>query len=182
MIYLLILSFFIHLASIFAIVVLYQKTEAFKPMDKEQTLKEMEDLLVSYTTEMKENNERIARRLSKLNLDQAKPLDYGNDSWNRTKEQKPGNQHPSDEHGKAVSVADKSALSSFKDRDQVESDKKDEYVDYSPPDIPDDDVKVNTSSTSRILSMHAQGESPQEIARKLQVGAGEVELLLKFHR
>ncbi|AOM83158.1 DUF6115 domain-containing protein [Salisediminibacterium beveridgei] len=182
MIYLLILSFFLHLVSIFAIVTLYQKTEAFKPMDKEQTLREMEDLLVSYTTEMKENNERIARRLSKLNLEQAKPTNFEKESRDPTEEQKQGNQHPSEKPEKDADFVNKSSAASLKELNREQTNEKDEYGGYKPPSIPDDDVKVNTSSTSRILSMHAQGESPQEIARKLQMGAGEVELLLKFHQ
>lgn len=181
MIYLLILSFFVHFISIFAIVVLYQKIEASRPVDKDQTLKEMEDLLISYTTEMKDNNERIVRRLSKLNLEQTTSMESKKETGYSNMQRKPADQHPSEGTGKGVYFAKEQDGNGTKQEKQSTVE-VDTYGNYTPPGIADESIQVNTSSTSRILSMHAQGYSQQEIAKKLQMGAGEVELLLKFHQ
>lgn len=187
MIYLLIISFFLHLISLFAIVVLYQKTEAMQPPDHNQTLREMEDLLISYTTEMKENNERMARRLSKLNTDQVAVRTAEGPNQNQTLERNQ-TKHPFDSVKKDVSFDEEmqndhqNEKESILNRENDQSPEADEYTDYVPPGVDDEEVRVDTSSTSRILSLHAQGYSVQEIAKQLRMGAGEVELLLKFHQ
>ena len=189
MIYLLIVSFFLHLISIFAIVVLYQKTEAVKPPDHNQTLREMEDLLISYTTEMKENNERMARRLSKLNTEQVSVTRTEPSLYDQRGSYEPNKKrHPSDSEKKDVSFDDEKRVADtvYDEKSDVSENvqpaQEEDYGDYVPPGVHDGEVKVDTSSTSRILSLHAQGYTVQEIAKQLQMGAGEVELLLKFHQ
>ncbi|ADH99280.1 DUF6115 domain-containing protein [Salisediminibacterium selenitireducens] len=189
MIYLLIVSFFLHLTSIFAIVVLYQKTEAVKPPDHSQTLREMEDLLISYTTEMKENNERMARRLSKLNTEQVAVTRVDRSLYDQGETFEPNQKrHPFDSEKKDVSFGDEKRAEAMEYEqkshgyEDVRPDQDEDYGDYVPPGVNDEEVQVDTSSTSRILSLYAQGYTIQEIAKQLQMGAGEVELLLKFHQ
>ena len=51
---------------------------------------------------------------------------------------------------------------------------------YTLPEV-DDDIQFETSQQAEILQMHDQGMSNAEIARKLNCGKTEVELIIKLH-
>src|SRR5699024_3576524 len=54
-----------------------------------------------------------------------------------------------------------------------------EFGNYSPPIPEDESPIIETSPVSQVLSLHKQGLSEQEIAKQLNMGAGEVELMIK---
>lgn len=173
MVYIVIVSLVLHLVSFFVMIILYQKIENQKPMDKEKTIREMEDLLVSYTSEMKENNERLVRRMTKISPESIhkRPVDQAEkQDANPAKTDYPRsiNNVPSSE-----SIEDSSELA-------YES----EYDQYMPPTPSGnkDQVSFDSSSTANVLSLSKQGYTESEIAKKLQMGAGEVGLLLKLYK
>lgn len=51
---------------------------------------------------------------------------------------------------------------------------------YTLPEV-EDDVRFETSLQAKILQMHDQGMSNEEIARKLNSGKTEVDLIVKLH-
>lgn len=146
-------------------ILLYQRIERAKPLDEEKVVKEIEDLLLSYTTEMKENNERLARRISKLAV---------NSSHEKVDNHKT-------EAKKTERVAPPTSLvNSFLDS----SSNEENYKEYEPP-LPDEnpeEMAVDSPTSSRVLSLYKQGYSATNIAKELRIGAGEVELLLKFYK
>ena len=155
MVYLLIFSLVLHLVSFFVMLILYQKIESAKPLDKEKTLKEMEDMLVAYTTEIKADNEKLARRLNNLSLEET------------------------------AEAGEKSRPEMHPDGVKNSSERPEEtYQDYSPPipEEPQEEVTIASSDTSKVLLMHQQGYHAEDIARYMRMGAGEVELLLKFYK
>ncbi|UTR10841.1 hypothetical protein MM300_00440 [Evansella sp. LMS18] len=162
MLYLLIISFLLHLVCFYFIILLYQRLKHQEPFDKEKTLNEMEEMLLAYTTEMKENNEKIARIVSrKLNSQSAgpKPEDRSTDAG-------------PDDYGREQEGPEGEILAFHA-----------EQKEYTPP-LPDEEkaVSVDTSPQSRVLSLHNEGYTINEIARKLNMGTGEVELLIKFYK
>ena len=160
MIYLLIISFILHLVSFFFIVLLYQRQLRQEPFNKEKTLNEMEDILVSYTTEMKENNERMVRIVSRQTKTPPAQFSKARETAEENTEPFPGIEE-------ALEMKTKAG----------------EFSQYVPP-LPDEKEAqdLSPSPASQILSLHQQGNSIKEIAQKLKLGTGEVELLLKFHK
>lgn len=172
MVYLVIISLVLHLVSFFIMVILYQRIESQKPLDKDKTIREMEDLLVSYTSEMKENNERLVRRMTKISPEtvQKRPVDQSEKQNTLTKvvcseSKNDGPSSQSNENSSDLPYDDN------------------EYDQYMPPTPSDkDQVSFDSSSTANVLSLSKQGYSENEIAKRLQMGAGEVGLLLKFYK
>ncbi|ADU30728.1 DUF6115 domain-containing protein [Evansella cellulosilytica] len=173
MFYLLIISFMLHFVSIYFMIILYQRQSKEQPINNEKVIKEMEDILISYTTEMKEDNERLYQEL--INKEKTK-------NTNNVKHIKEVTLKENVINNKKVetSTEDINKTGANDLLNQVLGDEN--YNDYSPPFPEEDQVEVDTSSTSKILSLHQQGLSINEIAKKLDMGVGEVELLLKFHK
>ncbi|MGJ9381437.1 DUF6115 domain-containing protein [Salipaludibacillus sp. CF4.18] len=165
MVYLVIISLALHFVSFYIMILLYQRMERTKPLDKEKTMKELEDLLLSYTTEMKDNNERLARRVSKLSANSSPKV----------------NEHRKIENiPEPITDPDQSLVNTFPDS----ADHEEDYKEYEPP-LPDEtseEIALDSSTTSRVLSLYKRGNSITDIAKELRIGAGEVELLLKFYK
>ncbi|MCR6096071.1 hypothetical protein HXA31_08305 [Salipaludibacillus agaradhaerens] len=178
MIYLVLISLFLHLISFFIIVVLFQRLDNQKPLDKEKTLKEMEDLLISYTTEMKDNNERLARRMAHLTPSVKAPPVVTPKAPFEQKEPESSQMFTEEVDELQSSINDKEDVNG-----QVEETSDTKYAEYEPPLPPSEkeDI-VEPSDTSKVLSLNKQGYTEQEIAKKLDMGAGEVALLLKFYK
>jgi len=173
MVYLVITSLVLHLVSFFVMIILYQRVENQKPLDKDKTIREMEDLLVSYTAEMKENNERLVRRMTKIS-----PATLGKNSDIQSENQN-------------VYQANSAYPKVKKDEQTVESEEvsldvaiDNNYDEYTPPTPSNnkDQISFASSNTAKVLSMSKQGYSENDIAKRLQMGAGEVSLLLKFYK
>ncbi|ARK30976.1 DUF6115 domain-containing protein [Halalkalibacter krulwichiae] len=122
-----------------------------------ETMKnEMEDLLITYITELKEENERLVMELKKRNH--------------------------SNENQKMVELKSEN-MKEFEV--SVSKSKKEDthYETYSPPSVEDEEQSFyEQSDTAKVLGLAAQGLSAKEIAEKLKLGKGEVELMLKFYR
>ncbi|MBU9714525.1 DUF6115 domain-containing protein [Evansella tamaricis] len=165
MIYLLVISFIFHFISIYLIVLLFQRQKKQDPKDHERELKELEDLLLSFTTEMKENNEKLIQSLSSM-------------------EKKPqgdlGGIKSKNENVQENSLLERDMGEKRNDKSSRLEDSK--YDDYEPPVPEIEDSQVNPSTTAQVLSLHRKGYNVQEIAKALNVGAGEVELLIKFYK
>lgn len=174
MAYLLAISFLLHLITLFIIVVLVQKTNVIKPSllsndrEQEKLKQEIEDLLVAYTIEMKEENEKLINKLvqkrkmqEQVQTETAKTYEKNRDQTYQAEKKieptgllksSPKRNHQTDEHS------------------------------YVPPFVEETEDIVEQSSTAQILSLAKQGYSAKAIAKRLNIGDGEVELLLKFHK
>ncbi|OIJ13137.1 hypothetical protein BKP37_11560 [Anaerobacillus alkalilacustris] len=166
MAYLLAVSFLLHLVSFYLIIVLIQKTNSKKDLTETNELesikREIEDLLISYTTEMKEENEkllsdierkRITKGVSELTI---KSNDYKDDLHVNS----------------SAPHIQKNVLQKVIEEDDA----------YTPPLVSVTEDSLEQSNTAKVLSFAKQGYTSKEIAKKLNMGDGEVELLLKFHK
>lgn len=127
--------------------------------DSEQLKQEIEDILLAYTAEMKEENERLLAQL-------------------RQKQAEAPKNESAVENQISLAKAVKETAPPEKEPPSASG-----YEDYQPPPVDDgEEVSFEQSDTARVLLLAKQGKSAEEIARKLNVGKGEVELLLKFYR
>lgn len=169
MAYLITISFILHFISFFTIIILIQKINTKHPvgqaMEQEKLKREIEDLLVAYTAEMKEENEKLVNKivLKRKTMEQEQKNTIKTYENQRTKIK-----------DRVVSVK------------PLPKEQKPRYVDveedFMPPMIDEGEDKLEQSSTAQVLSLSNQGLSAKEIAKRLSMGDGEVELLLKFHK
>ncbi|MBU5594986.1 hypothetical protein KQI76_07390 [Amphibacillus sp. MSJ-3] len=149
MIYLILISFLIHVITLVMIKQLKEKLNQPRE-DKEvlaQQQKQIEDLLAVYLLEIREENEKL--------------IDIINRSHQET------SSHLETEDRPIEAELDLTA---------------DKYQDYQPI-VPDDreDI-IEQSFVAQVLSLYEKGDTPEVIAKKLNRGKTEIELLIKFHQ
>lgn len=170
---LIIISLLLHGVTFLWILTLMQRVQQPDVSKHEigQMKNQMEDLLISYTAEMKEENERLLRQLEKR-----KQLDLS--------QQQAAVPKATIEKQETVTTD----YRPIKDQARVKQDERtqddDRYEEYNPPvaDPTAEDVYYEQSDTAKVLTLARQGLSIDQIAKKLNLGKGEVELMLKFHR
>ncbi|PRO65204.1 DUF6115 domain-containing protein [Alkalicoccus urumqiensis] len=144
-------SLLMHLFTIYAIVVLFRRDSAQNNGDLERSKKEIEDLLEAYTEEMKEENERLVKTLERRSAQ----------SENRTVDTNAAPEHTYSYNHKEPAAEEKPYLPPL----PVEEEPSGTY---------------ETSTKAKVYQLQDQGYSIEETAKKLKMGAGEVELLVKF--
>src|SRR5690554_3815624 len=171
--YVLIISFILHFISFYFLVILYQRQKNQQPFDKDKTLREMEDLLVAYTTEMKENNERLASIVTR----EQKNAPHISFSPKKNRQITDEESIPKNVVNKNLEKQNSVKQNYHKQNDgnTTETFSKEEFVDYSPPIPNDESPPIETSPVSQILSLYKRGIDIKEIAKELNMGAGEVE-------
>jgi DNA-binding transcriptional regulator WhiA len=160
--FLFVISFICHLISFFFIILLSLKLSKVKELEKKQTkmMKDMEEAIATYLLEFKEENEKFIGTLTK--------------TINRVELQ-----HKKEER-RAVLPTYLPNIEQIKDQ-----------VDISTTHIThervssDKDTEMNNELQSlmqQALQLHKQGKTIEEIARILEKGKTEIELLLKFRQ
>ncbi|MCF6137134.1 DUF6115 domain-containing protein [Pseudalkalibacillus berkeleyi] len=152
------ISFVIHIITLLSLIVLWKRYQANDHQEIQRAKKEMEDILVAYTTEMKEENDAFLLELRQVANQSPKPHDGQTDitlnKQNENEEQ----------------VNDKPAAAQTEDT-----------IDYAPP-INYEEETYGPSLISQVLSLQGRGLSLDEIAKSLNKGKGEIELMIKFHQ
>ncbi|MCL7746492.1 DUF6115 domain-containing protein [Halalkalibacter alkaliphilus] len=152
------ISLLLHAFTFLWILTLMRQQPHSSKENYEQIKNEIEDLLVSYTAEMKEENEQLVKQLKE----------------HKEKATLETNLKPSSH------VTPKK----HENHKQLIDDKTAKYKDYIPPIVKEDteaDV-YQQSETAKVISLSNQGLDTSQIAKKLGLGKGEVELMLKFYR
>ncbi|MFV8827176.1 DUF29 family protein [Alkalihalobacterium sp. APHAB7] len=161
-------SLVLHLLTFLWIVTLLQKinNQQTPAVDEEKLKREIEDLLIAYTSEMKEENEQLLEQLVKYKQESSRPSSIKRDE-NLVKEP---------EVIVSTGTQDEIKLPSAP-KEQTE------YEDYKPPALESEDSEMyEQSNIAKVLSLSKQGYSAEEIAKKLHLGKGEVELMIKFYQ
>ncbi|KAB8138764.1 hypothetical protein F9U64_03865 [Gracilibacillus oryzae] len=157
MVYLLLLfSFIIHIVTF--VIIRQMKTEKQRLLEIEQNVNEqidkMENTLALYLVEMREENENFTKELDLIQKKQ--------------RQREPG-------------TAEKRMNLHVEHKEQAES-SEDNYSKFVPLTETDQQDIVEQSETAKILHLYNNGESIEEIAKKLDKGKTEIELLLKFQQ
>ncbi|ASV65930.1 hypothetical protein MKX67_10255 [Cytobacillus sp. FSL W7-1323] len=163
-VFFLIISLILNILAITAILLLYLRQNRFVSLEKEQknNIEQMDQLLAIYITEMREENEAFLKQVQQRNI-----LSPVNDESNVQNEPNP------QELNKRyrTTTAKKKAASIY----QANQANKDTHIDRQKE-------KNEATTHSSIQDLYHQGHSVDEIAKRMNKGKKEVELLLKFSK
>ena len=174
------ISLLLHLFTFFWIINLIQKINLKSPNDTkeiERIKSEIEDVLLSYTAEMKEENEKLVLEMKKLKIDNNQMIKR----MEMNKEEEPI-EIPNKLNAQRVFRTSNAYKVNTQPTNQKP--KRESYEEYNPPVIEDEKENdiFEQSDTAKILALAEQGNNAEQIAKKLSLGKGEVELVLKFYR
>ncbi len=182
--FLLVISLVLHLFTILWVITFMQKIEnkTRSNVEDEKLKQEIEELLVAYTTEMKEENEKLVKILQ----EKLKSEKYGNKQSTLRNSEENGNMDRTTKKETAfLNQAAKSPVPAvYLGKKIVQPSIDNEYSDYTPPSIEENisEVLYDKSEKTKVLALAQRGHTSDEIAKKLNMGKGEVELLLKFYQ
>ncbi|WP_409292322.1 DUF6115 domain-containing protein [Peribacillus sp. SCS-37] len=198
-IFLLFFSFLLNIIAIFGIIILYSRQNSMLAGGKkqEEAVKELETILSSFVLELKEDNEQFLRDLEKAQTGKSSPVVKRK---GKTAPVKPSGPAKAEGHRQPPSIY--SGHESAEDGGYADS-----LIESGPRDVLE---LTNSSSVSKktsfkteledqlaqkdqlqagvlnplaqqVLKMKESGLRVDEIAKKLNKGKTEIELLIKFH-
>ncbi|WP_141433441.1 hypothetical protein [Bacillus sp. 03113] len=195
LIFLLLISFFLNIVAFFFIIILFLRQNRFIELEKKQERinSEMEDLFSSYLIEMKEENDEFLKKIQLFMKTNKKPKEASEKKEEfRIMEKSMNDQHLSFQKLQAIkSYTTKPAKleeemkipiyhqENHKDDLLLSSKKKAEPVSQESAPMQN---RKNTDQTlfNQVKMLEHEGLSTEEIAKKLNKGKTEIELLLKF--
>lgn len=167
------ISFILHLFAFLWILLLTIRIKRFKEIEAKQieVQKEIEDLFQAYIIEIKEENEKLLNMIEKSgqpNITRTNPTIPSTESYNNT-------------DASSINMYNKAqhVYQTQKPQKQTTATSKDRSIDYKPP-VPVGEDQFEQTLTTQVILLHEKGYEPNEIARKLNKGKTEIELLLKF--
>lgn len=148
-----------------------KQPEASK-QEMEKIKDELEDLLIAYTAEIKEGNERLLKQLEE------------NKQLNQVTERRTAPEIKNVEEPVKVKGNHYAPHNIHVKQNDFEEEPEERYDEYSPPVVNQatEDMYYEQSDTAKVLALAKQGLSVEQIAKKLNMGKGEVDLMLKFYR
>ncbi|WP_017753784.1 hypothetical protein [Calidifontibacillus oryziterrae] len=170
------ISFILHLLAFFWIILLSIRVNKSKEINAKQVevQKEIEDMFQAYLLEMKEENEKLLHIIEESGkTNKVKPLA-------QTATSEPINDMQTS-YKPSPLLQGKIAKQTYQSqkpqqRASLTNEKPNNYV----PPVPVGEEQFEQSFTSQVFRLNADGLSAGEIARKLNRGKTEIELLLKF--
>ncbi|SDH93394.1 DUF6115 domain-containing protein [Alteribacillus bidgolensis] len=171
---LLVISMAFHLLTFFVFILFYQQQQKLKEERRElyDMREDLEELLESCTADIKKENEELKHLFderSTSNLKQEQAVFPTNTNEHLTTVEK--------NEGQSQKYKDKEQ--SF--HEQASSPLDPSFENYSPLTEQKTEDTLEQSSQAQVLSLASQGYKQDEIAKKLNMGKGEVDLLLKFY-
>lgn len=182
--------FFLQLLSFYFLIILNTKLAKFKDLEKKQErlMREMDDTISVYLADMKDENDRLIQELhsvskSELNVNaiqQAeKKLSFRKSkSLFLKKNEKKEQESPNLETDSRKYIPKNIVASAYSRQQQSVS--KAAQSDSMANETEKEQPKVFTME-QQAIELAKQGKTPEEIAKQLQKGKTEIELLLKFH-
>lgn len=173
--FLLLVSFILNAAAIFAIILLYLRQNRLVEAEKKQErmIAEIEEVFSSYLLELKDENDKFLTSINHLNHDPRpeKPLAGSEVNPDGFVEELPLRATPRIGKGAALQAA----------RKAYQQNKSEDRAVPSLPSEPEAPV-MPLSFPDKVEQLISQGRSIEEIARELNKGKTEIELLLKFRQ
>ena len=176
------LSFVLHLILIFWLILLSFRLSQLKETERKykSLQQEMDELFASYLLEMKEENERFLNMIQKSDKNSNSNQHNSNSNQHFSQTVKKADDHDDINSKNNANIIYKKPR--IPNNEPVPKEKKENPKnEYSPP-IPATDDSYEQSLISKVLLLQKQGDSIDEIAKKLNKGKTEIELLLKFQQ
>ncbi|MBR7552916.1 DUF6115 domain-containing protein [Allobacillus sp. GCM10007491] len=159
----LLLSLILHGVTFIFLFLLYQKLQERKDREKiiEQKEKEIDGLFHDYLVEIKAENQKFTEQLNKLKIQQDEKMKQQQSKESAVEEGSTG----------------------FEEEPFFTEENFPEELDYEPL-IPEEDEEpvYEVTLESRVLHLYDQGYSADQIAKQLNVGVTEIELMIKIHK
>lgn len=182
--------FFLQLISFYFLIILNTKFAKFKDLEKKQErlMREMDDTISVYLAEMKDENDRLIKELQSVSQSEIAASSLLQTEQYMTPQEQPtlpvvhevkSDSSLSLEKDARIYVP-KNIVANAYSRQQHTSSK---MVKTAPPLKVEEQKEAEKLLTveQQALELAKQGKSPEEIAKQLQKGKTEIELLLKFH-
>jgi len=182
--------FFLQLISFYFLIILNTKLAKFKDLEKKQErlMREMDDTISVYLAEMKDENDRRIKELQSVSQSEIAASSLLQTEQYMTPQEQPtlpvvhevkSDSSLSLEKDARIYVP-KNIVANAYSRQQHTSSK---MVKTAPPLKVEEQKEAEKLLTveQQALELAKQGKSPEEIAKQLQKGKTEIELLLKFH-
>lgn len=158
------ISFIIHLVTIYIVLILYRKLQA----REEIVTSDIVELLEVYVEDLKNENEKLAQMINQTDTNQS-----------------PRPEEPKTFKPLVDTIYNEEELSEEKQIQLDTRNSEKEQVNntvIAPLGVKDQTIdQVETSLPAKILALADQGLSIDEIAKQLNCGKTEAELILKFH-
>ncbi|MCM3665602.1 hypothetical protein M3204_14390 [Mesobacillus subterraneus] len=185
--FLLLLSLILNAAAIFAIILLYLRQNRLMEAEKKQQriIKEIEEVFSAYLFELKEENDTFIEMMKKTNSASPYKQDGTADKDATSSTAKENTNELPSRIGKGVSyhAARKAYQQSSKPVSVKEEVEAEAEALQDKPRIPvSESEPVQLSFIDQVVKMKKQGLTIEEIARDLDKGKTEIELLLKFRQ
>lgn len=182
--------FFLQLFSFYFLIILNTKLAKFKDLEKKQErlMREMDDTISVYLAEMKDENDRLIKELQSVSQSEIAASSLQQTEQYMTPQEQPtlpvvhevkSDSSLSLEKDARIYVP-KNIVANAYSRQQHTSSK---MVKTASPLKVEEQKEAEKLLTveQQALELAKQGKSPEEIAKQLQKGKTEIELLLKFH-
>ncbi|MCL1695437.1 MULTISPECIES: hypothetical protein [unclassified Lysinibacillus] len=187
--------FILQLLSFYFLIILNTKLAKFKDLEKKQErlMREMDDTISVYLADMKDENDRLIQELQRVSKSEIQNAVKQGKQIVRQKEQEQPPALTKDEstedgsssldHEPRVYVP-KNIVANAYSRQQQTGAKTEAKVVHSAQQSTDAIQKENAKPLTleqQAVELAKQGKTAEEIAKQLQKGKTEIELLLKFH-
>ncbi|MGE7922269.1 DUF6115 domain-containing protein [Viridibacillus arvi] len=183
----LVFLFITQIISFFLIIMLYSKLSRFKDIEvKQERLKDdMDNAIGAYLAEMRDENNRLIEELSNINI--TKKTTYNEPVVQLLKEKEVPVVLESEQKQKgeeafllsSISASKNVAAKAYK-QNQSQPQKKHQDFDAVLQTVEETAVGIEFSIEDQVRELYSQGRSIEEIAKSLQKGKTEIELILKF--
>lgn len=185
---LIVVLFIVQLLSFYFMIILNTKLAKFKDLEKKQErlMREMDDTISLYLTEMKDENNRL---ISELQLVE-KPQQRLKEQVKKTNEQETQQvaerssaeiELPAYEVEPRVFVPKNRAANAYNRQQQVSKHTAKPVSVVTTLDTVTEEKPKERTVEEQVVQLSKQGKTVEEIAKQLQKGKTEIELLLKFH-
>ncbi|MDQ0270201.1 hypothetical protein [Cytobacillus purgationiresistens] len=190
--FLLLLSIFLNLVALFAIVILYTRQNRLSETEKtqERNLELMEEVLSAYMIQMKEENEAFIKRMSQA---ESAPIEKAPIEGDKLDEKSFSAYLDRSTAYRASQAYKSHAENMAGDNDKILLHELDDSIDMpgeKQPIVPEVHFSKENQETAdqqqtlinQVILLKNQGLTNNDIAKKLHKGKTEIELLLKFRQ
>ncbi|MFB7155316.1 hypothetical protein [Lysinibacillus sp. NPDC056232] len=188
--------FILQLLSFYFLIILNTKLAKFKDLEKKQErlMREMDDTISVYLAEMKDENDRLIQELQRVSKsetqtnavkqeEQIARLKEQEQPPSLTKEESTVDGSISLDHEPRIYVPKNIVANAYSRQQQTgaKAEAKMVHSAQQPSDATEKEEAKPLTVEQQVVELAKQGKTSEEIAKQLQKGKTEIELLLKFH-
>ncbi|MGE7689286.1 hypothetical protein ACQKMI_08750 [Lysinibacillus sp. NPDC097214] len=185
--------FILQLISFYFLIILNTKLAKFKDLEKKQErlMREMDDTISVYLAEMKDENDRLIQELQRVSKSETQTNAVKKEEQMVEQEQPPSLAKEEStiegsislDHEPRIYVPKNIVANAYSRQQQtgVKAEAKVVHSAQQPTETTEKEEAKPLTLEQQAIELAKQGKTSEEIAKQLQKGKTEIELLLKFH-